>query len=112
MTMLLFFRIIWKILRHERPRTHNAHIPYQNIDKLWQFVKRSTPKYPSILIQTHIIRQKLSVLVLAIVHSPKLYEFKDLLILTRSCLSKKRVAPHKDCTNINPTNHNKRNFLI
>ena len=96
-----------------RPRSDDAHIPFENIKGLRQLIQACGPQGPPKGCQPHIIGQQIPLLVPGIGHGAELIELENLLVLPGPGLGKEhrgtQLDPDQDShDDIQPAEHGQR----
>ena len=101
MSPCLVFTVKRKVSHQKRSRPHYGHVPFQDVHKLWQFIKGCGPENLSEMREPHIIRKKVPVFVLGITHASELVEGEDPSIKTGTLLLEDHrgaeLRPHQYC---------------
>lgn len=92
MAARLFFIIERKVFHEQRSRADEAHIAFQHIDELGQFVERGLSDKFTYRGKAFCIREQLATGILFVVHGFELNQPERACIFARTDLGEKRIA--------------------
>src|ERR1041384_8368825 len=72
----LFDRIQWKVLEEQRPRSDQAHIAFDDVEQLRQFIERKPAQKGSDTRDAQVVGQQFPSRISSIRHGSKLYYFE------------------------------------